>query len=304
MGWKIRESLNAARSHPAVVTVDEKIYAIGGGGADFKSLSSVECYDPSENSWNFVKDMPTKRSGMMAIALGGRIYVIGGGYKKPDGKFCFLPTVEIYDLESGIWESGPDMLQPHDYPAVVLLGDEVYIMAGHHPDATEGGPKTDPGSRFCEKWKIGSDAWEEIAPMSVPRFGPSAEVAGSEIWVMGGVALSDAGFNNYDIIEIYNPSRGSWRQDEGVNLPWPAAAFGTGRHGNRLYAMGGYSGNMIHDRVSVCEPEGGVSWTDLEPMPERKAAMGTVICGGEIYCVGGWAEDGRTPVNFVSSLPV
>jgi len=64
--------------------------------------------------------MPTHRSGAVAALVGEKVYVIGGGYKKPDGKFKFLTTVEIYSPAEDRWETGPDMIMPHDYPGVAV----------------------------------------------------------------------------------------------------------------------------------------------------------------------------------------
>jgi N-acetylneuraminic acid mutarotase len=113
--WQIRSPLTIARSHPATAVYENKIYVFGGGGPAFKSLNAVEVYDPVRDKWSIEREMPTLRSGAMAVTLGNRIFVIGGGFKKPDGKFRFLPTTEIYNPRTGTWERGPDMLRPHDY---------------------------------------------------------------------------------------------------------------------------------------------------------------------------------------------
>ena len=135
--WNIRRSLHTARSHPATVSYNGKIYVFGGGGPNFLSLDTVEMYDPGSDTWSWGRTMPTHRSGAVAALVGEKVYVIGGGYKKPDGKFKFLTTVEIYSPAEDRWETGPDMIMPHDYPGVAVSGNEIYIMGGHHPDATE-----------------------------------------------------------------------------------------------------------------------------------------------------------------------
>ena len=233
--WTAKTSLHTARSHPATVSYKGRIYVFGGGGPSFLSLDTVEVYDPRNDQWLWGAPMPTHRSGAVAGVVNGRVCVIGGGYKKPDGKFKFLTTVEIYDPAKDRWEKGPDMLMPHDYPGVAVSGKHIYIMGGHHPDATEGGPSKDPGFTFCEVWDVSKGVWAEIAPLPVPRFalkgaalnpaispfpkggqrGIGAEKGGTgeKVLATGGVAFTGQGLTEYDRIDIYDPDRDALTQE-------------------------------------------------------------------------------------------
>lgn len=296
--WSSLPSLSIARSHPSVASLNGKVYVFGGGGPNFKSLNSSICYDPAKDEWTPCREMPTLRSGTMAAAIGNRIYVMGGGFRQDDGMFRFLTTVEIYHPETDSWERGPDLLRPHDYPAVAILGDTIYILGGHHPDATQGGPKTDPGFDFCERLDITKGAWEEIAPLPTPRFALSALAIDGRILAMGGVAFRPEGFNNFTTIEIYDPANDRWSQEPGLSLPWAAAGLGSAKLGNDLYVFGGYSDDDIHNRTARYDTQNG-QWHQAASLPAPVAAMGVTTCEGSIYSVGGWANDGRTPINDV-----
>ncbi|MDD5434842.1 MAG: hypothetical protein PH343_05370, partial [Nitrospira sp.] len=208
--WKIKKPLQTPRSHPATISYKGKIYVFGGGGPNFLSLDTVEIYDPHSDTWSWGAPMPTHRSGAVAELVNGKVYVIGGGYKKPDGKFRFLPTVEIYDPEHDRWEKGPDMLMPHDYPGIAVSGNNIYIMGGHHPDATEGGPSKDPGFTFCEVLDVNTGVWKEIAPLPVPRFALKGVVLEGNVIVTGGVAFANKSLTEYDLIDIYDPDNNIW----------------------------------------------------------------------------------------------
>lgn len=296
--WKVLSPLKEARSHPAMATYGGKLYAIGGGGPNFKSLNTVEVYDPEKNSWTFAREMPTLRSGAMAATIGGKIYVIGGGFKQPSGTFRFLSTVEIYDPQTDQWETGPDLLMTHDYPALGYLDERIYILGGHHPKATEGGPKTDPGFDFCERWSPGAAAWEEIAPLTVPRFALSALVLDGSLLAFGGVAFTPEGFNNFDFIERYDPIKNGWIKEEHRRLPWPGAAIAACAVDRSLYIFGGYSTDFVHPRGARLDPA-TKTWEMLPPMPEARAATSAIPLYGKIYITGGWAVDGRTPMESV-----
>lgn len=299
--WIKRPSLHTARSHPATAVYQDKIYLFGGGGPAFRSLNTTEIFDPKTNQWSFGKEMPTLRSGAAAVTVNEKIYVMGGGFKKPDGKFQFYDLVEIYDPKNDLWEKGPSLLQPHDYPAFALLNEEIYIIGGHHPKATEGGPQTDPGFAFSEKLNFNRGKWEEIASLNYPRFALSAGVLDQKIVAFGGVACSAKGFSEYDVIEIYDPEKNKWFTEKNFALPWPAAAQGGMTFKNGIYLFGGYSTEGIHTRSAFFHPQER-DWNILPSLDEPRAAVTPVVIRNEVFLAGGWARDGRTPLQTVTSL--
>jgi len=288
--WKTLAPLSIPRSHPAVVSFQGKIYAFGGGGDHFKSLGISEVYDPEVNQWSELSSMPTIRSGAAAAVLGDRIFVLGGGFKKPDGRFKFLTTVEIYHPKENRWERGPNLLQPHDYPAWAVLEGQIYIIGGHHPDATEGGPQTDPAFSFSERWDGKSERWEEICPLPTPRFAASALSIHGQLWVMGGVAASPEGFHEYDLIECFDPKKGAWSKSP-FSLPWPSAGQGTCLLDNQLYTFGGFREEVgIGKHGAVCDLS-EETWALLPSMPLNRAAMGVAALDESLYLIGGWRAD-------------
>jgi len=300
--WKAVKPLQIARSHPGVASFRGKIYVIGGGGPGFESLRDVEIFDPKVNQWEKGKEMPTARSGMATFQLGGKIYVVGGGYKQPNGKFKFLRTVEIYDPHSDQWEKGIDMLQPHDYPAFSFLEGCMYILGGHHPDATEGGPQTDPGFGFCEVFDFKRDSWSELPALPKPRFAATAVSMNGKIFAFGGVAFTGKGMTEYDHMEIYDPSRGVWEKAS-LQMPWSSAAHGTCLHGGKLYVFGGFSGDKGIGNQTARYDIVKNHWESIAPLPEARAAMGVSIVEDSIYLLGGWSSDRSVMNSVVQYLP-
>lgn len=300
--WTDVAPLTHIRSHPATAVWNGKIYVFGGGGPRFASLNTVEVYDPRVDRWDAAAPMPTLRSGAVTAVIGGRIFVVGGGFRKDDGKFRFLPTTEIYDPASDTWAAGPDMLQPHDYPACAELDGAIYILGGHHPDATEGGPSEDPGFNFCERLAPGAGRWERLADMPTPRFAPMGVTWRGRVWAVGGCAYSPeaGGVRDFDRVEVYDPAGGAWTTP-GFSMPWPAAAHGVARDGDTVYVIGGYSGPGIHARAVRFNADSGKA-QDLPSLGEPRAAMGTCIVDGRLYAIGGWRGDGRQVTNRVEAL--
>ncbi len=296
--WSEMTKMKIARSHAPVVAYKNRLYVFGGGGPDFQSRDNCICFNPDNNSWSDIANMPTKRSGTAAFLIKGKIYVIGGGYKKPDGNFQFLKTVEVYDPETDSWSTAPDMLQPHDYPAATTIGDTIYILGGHHPDACLGGPKTDPGFSFCERWTPGQTQWEQIADLPTPRFAASALTRGDKIFTSGGVAFTPEGFNNFDFFETYSSTDNTWCKDDSIKLPWEAAGQAMCNVDDNFFFFGGYSTDNIHPRAAIHLSTDN-QWHSLPDMPAPRAAMGIAHLNNTIYLVGGWADDGRTPLDSI-----
>lgn len=288
--WRTFSPLSAARSHPAVSVFEDKIYSFGGGGEGFKSLNLSEVYNPVLDQWSALAPMPTERSGASAVTLGDAIYVMGGGFKKADGKFKFLTTVEAYYPKEDRWQAMPSLIQPHDYPACAVLNDQIYIIGGHHPDATEGGPSTDPAFSFTERWDGSARPWRAVNPMPTPRFAASAVAIDGQLWVMGGVAATPKGFHEYDLIEVYDPETSKWRRSP-LALPWLLAGQGAVVLNQSLYVFGGFredSGIGKHGAVLNLADQ---SWSSLPPMPRDRAAMGVAVVNETIYLIGGWRAD-------------
>lgn len=301
-GWVKKSPMHIARSHSATAAYRGRIYVFGGGGPDFQSLNSAEVYDPQRDVWSRGKDMPTIRSGAVAVVLDDRIYVIGGGVKRPDGKFEFFKLVEIYDPKRDTWTGGPDMLMPHDYPASVVMNGSIYVLGGHHPEATKGGPMTDPGFSFCEVFNPAMGVWREIAPMPTARFAAAAVVLNNRILVLGGAGLREEGFRNFAVVESYDPSLDGW-SDAGFRLSWPAAGPGAFTYNERLFIVGGKSDNKIENRFACFNQSAG-RWTDLDPLSEGRIVMGTIVLNDAVYLIGGRGADGKTPIATVEAYRI
>lgn len=292
--WDIKLPIEQVRSHCPPAAYKNKIYVFGGGGPNFASLNSVYAYDPWKNQWVRRANMPTLRSGSVTAVIDDRIYVMGGGFKQATGQFKFLTTVEIYSPDTDSWESGPDLLMPHDYPAVAVMDGAIYVLGGHHPDATKAGPKTDPGFSFCERLDPISGIWEEVAPLNQARFALSAVVFDNTILTMGGVAFTPNGFNNFALVERFDAGQNRWVRDERYTLPWPAAGLGACTLNEQIYIFGGYSTDNIHNRAARYDRQAG-QWQRIADMPAPRAAMGVATLENTIYLIGGWADDGRSP---------
>lgn len=61
----------------------------------FRSVNSVEYYNPDSDSWDIIMPMTENKLGVATIGYAGCVYVIGGFQK--DNDQGALDTVECYD---------------------------------------------------------------------------------------------------------------------------------------------------------------------------------------------------------------
>ena len=124
------------RDHLVVGVVDGKIHAIGGRlrhscGAN---LDAHEIYDPWEDTWSRAATLPTTRSGIAAVAVGGRVYVSGG--EAPAGTF---DENEAYDPATDSWERLAPMPTARHGLGAALVGDTIYVIGGGTPPGSSDG---------------------------------------------------------------------------------------------------------------------------------------------------------------------
>jgi len=96
--WTSVTPMLTRRSKPAVVTLGNYIYAIGGSNRK-GNLCTVERYDVLNDKWEFVASMKYKREFPQAVVFNKKIYVFGGY----DGYQC-NKVVECYDEETNKWK--------------------------------------------------------------------------------------------------------------------------------------------------------------------------------------------------------
>ena len=89
----------------------ERLYTVGGSR---QLVATVERYDPATNTWEAVAPMSTKRAGLGAASIDGKLYAVGGH----DGS-ARLATVERYDPATNTWEAVAPMSTKRDRKSVV-----------------------------------------------------------------------------------------------------------------------------------------------------------------------------------------
>jgi N-acetylneuraminic acid mutarotase len=123
--WKTEQPMANPRNHLAVVTVNDRIYAIAGRNEETFTLNVVEMYDPTRDAWAPIADMPTGRSGLAAAVVDGKIYVLGG--ETSDKVFY---ENEVFDPATRSWARGIAMPEGRHGLGVVSFNNGLYVLLG------------------------------------------------------------------------------------------------------------------------------------------------------------------------------
>lgn len=122
-----------ARAGLAAAVLGSDIYAIGGrsspdGPCSGPAMAKVERYNVATDEWEEVAPLPSPRSDLAAIALGGKIYVFGGC----DGASIF-DEVDVYDPDGGplgAWTPLTPMPTARASLVVGRIKDTIYAIGG------------------------------------------------------------------------------------------------------------------------------------------------------------------------------
>jgi N-acetylneuraminic acid mutarotase len=135
--WTSKSPMPTARHHAGSVVVDGKLYVIGGRVIGISSIVNInvnEMYDPNQNNWISLNQMPSKRSGIAAAAdpsvNNSNIYVFGG--EEPSKTFN---DNERYDIKRNKWTVElPMPTARHGLVAVFIdngyNNNRIYVIGG------------------------------------------------------------------------------------------------------------------------------------------------------------------------------
>ncbi len=128
-GFETSSSGLSRTLHSVTPLLDGRLLIAGGELAyqsgDSIPVSTVEIYDPQNDSWQIVSPMLSARSRHAAVALpNGMVMVLGGFLHGP------LPSVEIYNVDSDMWIEGPALTFARCDHAAALSNEAVIVSGG------------------------------------------------------------------------------------------------------------------------------------------------------------------------------
>ncbi len=252
--WEDLAPLTQARQEAAYVQVGGKFYLGAGetGHQDDKKqqLDSQHVYDPQTNSWSETAPMPHAVDHVQSVAIGDRIYYIGGleGFPGPH-----VNHVQIYDISEDRWIEGAPMPKDRARGAggVVAHEGKVYYVGGLRDDAPDvpydwDAPNTAVSGEKAVDWMDvydpETDSWEAVDYKGTftARDHFQAVVHSGKLWAIAGRDLDISKATNAN--EAYDFATNTWKRYAPMNLGL-RGGFAAAAHGEDIVMFGGEGQN-------------------------------------------------------------
>lgn len=227
--WSAGPPMPNGRSSVGATRVGDVVYAIGGSAENGDGVSvsaAATALDTRTRRWTRLPPMPTPRYELAAVAVGRRIYAIGG-----DGVDDVpVRTVEVFDTRTRTWSAGPPLPRPRASLRAAYLDGRIYAV---------GGLRGDVDTADVQVLDVATGRWSAGPGLPAP--------------------LSNFGLGVYDgrLHALRHGDHFTYRPGDRV---WHRApAMPTRRHGEgvatvdgRMYVVGGCSESPLRD-VNVVE---------------------------------------------------
>ncbi len=280
-------------------------------------------------TWQRGPVMPNRRTQTTAVALDGRLYVIGG--LVADGE----RTVAVYDPSEATWTAAAPPPESINHTSAVAYDGRIHVFGGYSgsflgspprethwiydpetdawsdapslPTArgalvavvvddriyTIGGATEEGTTAIVERYDPSEDTWHSAATMPTAREHLAAGTIAGHVYVAGG----RQGLPSLvDLLERYDPATDTWERR--AAMPTARAGIAGAVLEDRLFVFGGEEvGEQVFQEVEVYRPETD-AWTTVAPLPTPRWGLGVATLGTSIYTVGGGAvpsgEETRT----------
>jgi N-acetylneuraminic acid mutarotase len=175
------------------VAVDGMLYGVGGYRSG-TAVADFARFDPATASWETLPDLPEPRDHLVAAAVDGVVYAVGG---RGGAIEAHSPSVFSFDPAEGAWRTEDDMPTSRGGAAGAVVGGVIFVVGG------EGNPDDDTGVLSQTEGFVSGAGWSRHAPMPTPRHGTGAAAIGGRMSVPGGATTE--GFGAVDVHEVFVP---------------------------------------------------------------------------------------------------
>jgi hypothetical protein len=220
------------------------------------------------NAWSQRVNMPTPRLAPGAVAVGTKIYVIGG-YNGGG----VLSVNEIFNTVTKTWSTGKPMPTPRWSLGVAAVNGIVYAVGGivdlsHETDVVEA---YDPAH----------DSWSIKRPMPTARGSLSVAATGGFVYAIGGYL---SGSNRLATVDRYDPVADKWSTE--APLLTAKSGIGIGVLGKTIIAASGLSDSGITGDNEAYNATRN-AWRIRRAEPNVRNAPCSWVIGKKLYTAGG-----------------
>jgi N-acetylneuraminic acid mutarotase len=204
--------------HPALVATGGNLYLIG-GFHDGRPTADAFMYSTATGEWTTLPSMPTPRGSPASAAIGEKIYVVGGVGNYLTEEAEPVATLEIYDIATRRWSTGPTMPTPRHHAGAAVVGGEFYVVGGRGKD--------DLSLAAAERFDPVTNRWRSISPLPLGAGGLAAVAVAERVIAVGGGDDDEAWVT--PATWAFDPASDRWQR---------LADLSVARHGHAAAALG------------------------------------------------------------------
>lgn len=256
----------------------ETIYAVGGRNRD-SCLSSLESYDPTNNSWSFQEGMQSQRTAVSMAALNNHIYCLGGERENPESRSetLYLNDAERYSPQFNRWTDICRLIIPRSFGAATICREKMYAIGGENNQRCH---------NTTEMYDEARNEWHLAQPMNCVRSGVCATTIENRMYVIGG----HDNYNNYmqhNTVESYDPREGKWTYCMSLNIGRSGATAAA--LDGKIYLAGGRN-RQLGNFFGLCECyEPRIDrWHPVASMGTVRAWPGSAVLDNKFVVLGGY----------------
>jgi hypothetical protein len=217
------------------VVFDDHIYLIGGNDGE-SVISSVEMYNPVQNTWQKVHNLHRAREVLAGAVLNDRIYAIGG----QQDVHMLIDRIEWYDRSGDTWlEAAFNLPHPRAAHFYHATGDTFYMFGGYYYGLM--------GTAYKAQPQPGGYDWIQLDNLSKKRaYGATAQTKYG-IYLIGGETVSGKTAE----VEVFKPESEEYGPCYPLSSPRSGMCAVTVRD-SVVYSIGGFE-TSYDDPVATVE---------------------------------------------------
>lgn len=269
----------------------------------FIILCLVTIDNTAAERWEVVSEIPTGRMDFATAVVDGKVYLIGGTrFENRDGPFG-MSLVEVYDPETNSWDRAADMPTSRSKAKAVAVDGKIYVLSG--VNAVDRLIVNNIPVKVVEVYNPLTDTWtrKQDMPTARKQFGIGA--VDGKIYVIGGANFLEDPWR-FNLVESYNFQTDTWMKR--AKMPTIRDGVGTGVVNGNIYVFGGGGwpagpiGGPRLQTIEVYHPKIN-RWKKMPDMPNLRISFSTVVVQDNIYLIGGFVWQNRTP-QYLASVDV
>ncbi|WP_328990607.1 hypothetical protein OG394_30520 [Kribbella sp. NBC_01245] len=300
-GWKPLAAIaGGPRQEHSVAALNGKVFVVGGirpnGSGGFTTVSDVEVYDPSRNTWQRAASMPVAMNHPNLAAVNGRLYVLGG--LSGGASWQALRDTFVYNPATNRWTALPPMPAGTERgsSAIGVHGHKIYLAGGMRTLTPGPGGLQDTVDQV-HSYDTWTGRWGSLPSLPQARDHVGGAVVGNTFYVLGG---RDRGqVNVRDTVYAFNLHSRKW--SERAPMPTARGGIATATIGTKVYTFGGEGNvaggtNSVFNQVEAYDASRD-RWQRLSPMPIPRHGTAAASIGNTIYVPGGGNHGGGAPMD-------